>query len=229
MRILLRALLIGSVLAAALVSKALAASTEKPIRVLIVDGFSNHDWRLTTHYIRSILERAGNFAVDVSTAPPTSSAPGWEQWNPTFGEYDVIVQHCNDINGGPSWPASVRANLERFVRRGGGLYVWHSGNNAFPDWPAYNEMLGLGWRDKTFGTAIAVRDDERLQRFAPGDGESTGHGPRFDALITRRGDHPIHRGLPRHGPRRISRSTTSCAAPRRDCRCFRMHANPKPA
>src|SRR5688572_5204287 len=197
MRILLRALLIGSVLAAALVSKALAASTEKPIRVLIVDGFSNHDWRLTTHYIRSILERAGNFAVDVSTAPPTSSAPGWEQWNPTFGEYDVIVQHCNDINGGPSWPASVRANLERFVRRGGGLYVWHSGNNAFPDWPAYNEMLGLGWRDKTFGTAIAVRDDERLQRFAPGEGESTGHGPRFDALITRRGDHPIHRGLPR--------------------------------
>src|SRR5688572_22368025 len=76
MRILLRALLIGSVLAAALVSNAFAASTEKPIRVLIVDGFSNHDWRLTTHYIRSILERAGNFAVDVSTAPPTSSAPG---------------------------------------------------------------------------------------------------------------------------------------------------------
>jgi hypothetical protein len=165
--------------------------------VLIVDGFSNHDWRLTTHYIRSILDRAGNFIVDVSTAPPTSSAPGWESWRPSFGEYDVVVQNCNDIDGGPSWPEPVRKDLERFVRSGGGLYVWHSGNNAFADWPAYNEMLGLGWRDRTFGTAIAVGDDGGLRRFAPGEGESTGHGPRFDALITRLGEHPIHRGLPR--------------------------------
>jgi len=21
-----------------------------------------------------------------------------------------------------------------------------SGNNAFPDWPVYNQMIGLGWR-----------------------------------------------------------------------------------
>jgi uncharacterized protein len=197
MRIHSRVVLICTVLAAALAPIAFAGPPEKPIRVLIVDGFSNHDWRLTTHYIRTILDRAGNFTVDVSTAPSTSAAPGWEQWRPRFDEYDVVVQNCNDINGGPSWPESVRTDLERFVRRGGGLYVWHSGNNAFADWPAYNEMLGLGWRDRTFGTAIAVGDDGRLQRFAPGEGESTGHGLRFDALITRRGDHPIHRGLPR--------------------------------
>jgi hypothetical protein len=189
--------LICTLLAAALAPVAFASPPEKPIRVLIVDGFSNHDWRLTTHYIRAILDRAGRFAVDVSTAPPTATASGWEQWNPRFEDYDVIIQNCNDIDGGPSWPESVRRRLERFVTRGGGLYVWHSGNNAFADWPAYNEMLGLGWRDRTFGTAIAVNDDGRLQRFAPGEGESTGHGARFDALITRRGDHPIHRGLPR--------------------------------
>jgi hypothetical protein len=197
MRIHPRVALICALLAAALAPIAFAGASEKPIRVLIVDGFSNHDWRLTTHYIRTILDHAGKFSVDVSTAPPTSAAPGWEQWRPRFDEYDVVVQNCNDVNGGPSWPESVRTDLERFVRRGGGLYVWHSGNNAFADWPTYNEMLGLGWRDRTFGTAIAVSDDGRLQRFAPGQGESTGHGPRFDALITRRGDHPIHRGLPR--------------------------------
>ena len=150
-----------------------ASPPEKPIRVLIVDGFSNHDWRLTTHYIRAILDRAGHFAVDVSTAPPTSAAPGWDQWHPAFEDYHVVIQNCNDINGGPSWPESVRTRLERFVKRGGGLYLWHSGNNAFADWPAYNEMLGLGWRDRSFGTAIAVSDDGRLQRFAPGEGEST--------------------------------------------------------
>jgi hypothetical protein len=189
--------LVFGLLAATFATTAFAQQSEKPIRVLIVDGFSNHDWRLTTHYIRTILDRSGRFSVDVSTAPPTAAAPGWDAWNPRFEEYDVVIQNCNDIDGGPSWPEVVRTRLERFVKKGGGLYVWHSGNNAFPDWPAYNEMIGLGWRDRTFGTAIAVSDDGQLHRFAPGEGESTGHGPRFDALITRRGDHPIHRGLPR--------------------------------
>jgi hypothetical protein len=30
------------------------------------------------------------------------------------------------------------------VRGGGGLYVWHSGNNAFADWLAYNDIIGIG-------------------------------------------------------------------------------------
>lgn len=33
-----------------------AAATTKT-RVLIVDGYGNHDWRRTTHYIRLILDR----------------------------------------------------------------------------------------------------------------------------------------------------------------------------
>ena len=174
-----------------------SAGTPGLIRVLVVDGFSNHDWRLTTRSIRAILEPTGLFAVDVSTAPAEATAPGWEEWRPRFDDYDVVVQNCNDINGGPSWPAPVQEGLERFVRRGGGLYVWHSGNNAFAKWPAYNEMIGLGWRSKDFGTAVVLRDDGGLSRIPPGEGESTGHGARFDALITRLGDHPIHRRLPR--------------------------------
>jgi hypothetical protein len=168
-----------------------------PIRVLIVDGFSNHDWRLTTRYIRAILDGARQFTVDVSTSPPDAASPGWDQWRPRFADYDVVVQNCNDIGGGPSWPQAVRTALEQYVRRGGGLYVWHSGNNAFANWPAYNEMIGLGWRDRSYGTALVVRDDGHLARVPPGEGESTGHGARFDALITRLGEHPLERGLPR--------------------------------
>ena len=44
------------------------------IRVLIVDGFSNHDWKLTTQLIRAIIEPSGLFVVDVSTAPPTAGS-----------------------------------------------------------------------------------------------------------------------------------------------------------
>jgi len=173
------------------------AEPPRPIRVLIVDGFSNHDWRLTTRSIRAILEPTGRFSVDVSTSPQEAASPGWEQWRPDFAAYDVVIQTCNDINGGPPWPQPVRAAFEKFVRRGGGVYVWHSGNNAFPDWPAYNDIIGIGWRKKEFGSALLVSEGGRITRIPPGQGEDTGHGQRFDALVQRRGEHPIHRGLPR--------------------------------
>ena len=142
-----------------------AGEAPRHIRVLIVDGFSNHDWRLTTRSIRAILEPTGLFSVDVSTSPPDASAPGWEQWRPDFSAYDVVIQTCNDINGGPSWPQPVQAAFEKFVRRGGGVYVWHSGNNAFPDWPAYNDIIGIGWRKKDFGWALVVSDDGKITKF----------------------------------------------------------------
>jgi hypothetical protein len=181
----------------ALCAPAIPGAPSRRIRVLIVDGFSNHDWRLTTRSIRAILEPTGLFSVDVSTSPPGAAAPGWDAWRPDFSAYDVIIQTCNDIDGGPAWPPPVRESFEKFVRRGGGVYVWHSGNNAFPDWPAYNDIIGIGWRKKDFGWALAVSDDGAITKIPPGRGEDTGHGRRFDALVQRRGDHPIHHGLPR--------------------------------
>lgn len=167
------------------------------IRVLIVDGCSNHDWRLTTRCIRAILEPTGLFDVAVSTAPPAADSPGWGEWRPRFRDYDVVIQHYNDLGGGAPWPAAVRADFEAYVRDGGGVYVWHSGNNAFPDWPAYNRIIGLGWRRKDQGTALQIAADGQLIRHPPGEGSDTNHGKRFDALVVRRGDHPIHAGLPR--------------------------------
>lgn len=168
-----------------------------PIRVLIVDGFSNHNWQLNTALIRGIVEPTKLFEVSVATAPPKQGSPGWEAWRPRFSGYDVVIQTCNDIGGGPAWPREVQVALEEFVARGGGLYVWHSGNNAFPDWPAYNDMIGLGWRKKEFGVAVAVGENEQLVRIPAGEGQNTGHGARRDTVVKRLGDHPIHAGLPR--------------------------------
>lgn len=167
------------------------------IRVLIVDGCSNHDWQLTTRSIRAILEPTGLFDVAVSTSPATAASPGWDEWRPKFSDYDVIIQQYNDINGGAPWPAEVRTAFADYVRNGGGVYVWHSGNNAFADWPAYNQIIGLGWRKKDQGIALQIAADETIIRLPVGEGNNTSHGPRFDALIVRLGDHPIHQGLPR--------------------------------
>jgi len=173
------------------------SAAESPIRVLIVDGYSNHDWRLTTELIRGILKPTGLFDVSVSTAPPTKDAPGWDAWRPKFSDYDVVVQTCNDLGGGPAWPRAVQEDFENFVRHGGGVYVWHAGNNAFADWPAYNEMIGLGWRKKEFGPALSVDASGQIVRIPAGEGHDTGHGARIDTVVHRLGDHPIHAGLPR--------------------------------
>lgn len=180
-----------------LVCSVAGLAAEPPIRVLIVDGYSNHDWQLTTTLIRGILHAAGGFDVAVSTAPPTKDAPGWDTWRPKFSNYDAVIQTCNDLGGRPTWPTAVQQDLENFVRQGGGLYVWHAGNNAFTDWPAYNEMIGLGWRKKNFGLALSVDADGKVVPVPTGEGRDTGHGARHDTVVNRLGDHPIHAGLPR--------------------------------
>lgn len=184
-------------LAALILLPAVPTRAAAPIRVLIVDGFSNHHWALTTALIRGIIEPTKLFDVAVSTAPPKNDSPGWDTWRPKFSDYDVVIQNCNDINGGPSWPREVQASFEDFVTRGGGVYVWHSGNNAFASWPAYNDMIGLGWRKKEFGVALSIGENEQLVRIPAGEGRDTGHGARLDTVIKRLGDHPIHAGLPR--------------------------------
>jgi hypothetical protein len=190
--LLLRVLLVGTALCFGS-----AALAQTRTRVLVLDGFSNHDWRLTTELIRGIIEPTGLFEVSVSTAPSTKDDPAWKDWRPDFSSFDVIVQTCNDIGGGPQWPRSVQQDFEKFVGAGGGVYVWHSGNNAFPTWPAYNDMIGLGWRKKDFGDAIAVAADGSLERIPRGEGRDTGHGERVDTVVHRRGEHPIHAGMPR--------------------------------
>ncbi|MBI1177820.1 ThuA domain-containing protein [bacterium] len=195
--IVCKILVVGACVWSAAMLTMTSTAAEPPIRVLITDGYSNHDWRLTTALIRGILKPTGLFDVSVATAPPTKDAPGWDTWRPKFSDYDVVVQTCNDLGGGPSWPRAVQRDFEQFVRNGGGVYVWHAGNNAFTDWPAYNEMIGLGWRKRDFGWAISVSDDGKLTRIPAGEGENTGHGERVDTVVHRLGDDPIHAGLPR--------------------------------
>src|SRR3954470_17954267 len=93
-----------------------AKPTQPRIKVLIVDGFSNHDWRQTTELLRGILNRAGEFDVDVSTTPQDPDSPEWAAWHPKFSSYDVVIQTCNEnANNGlllnlkkkPDWPDPV--------------------------------------------------------------------------------------------------------------------------
>lgn len=172
-------------------------STNQPIRVLIIDGFSNHDWKQTTLMVKSILEETGRFAVTISTAPNTADEMSRTSWNPEFEKYGVVIQNTNNIQDtGLRWPRRVEQRLENYVRAGGGLYILHSANNAFPHWQEYNRMIGLGWRSKETGYALQLDSGDRITRIPPGQGEGTNHGARFDAIIHVVNKHPINKGYP---------------------------------
>lgn len=173
----------------------LLAQRSKPISVLIVDGFSNHDWQQTTAVTKWILEKSGRFDVHVSTIP--SDSIDRSNWLPDFGKYAVVIQNTNNIhNTSLRWPVHAERALEQYVKKGGGLYILHSANNAFPHWTAYDSMIGLGWRSKEFGYALEIDSSRKIIRIPPGQGENTGHGERFNAVIHLLNRHPINRNYP---------------------------------
>jgi type 1 glutamine amidotransferase len=194
-------------LAAALVLSALGGATrgEVPddgrISVLIVDGMNNHDWPRATRILKTILGQSGLFQVDVSTSPARDAAAAdWQAWRPAFGEYDVVLSNFNGGHkaDGVRWPTEVEKSLEAYVSGGGGLVIYHSANNAFLQWPAYNEMIGLGWRPREFGPTLVVGPNEEILRIPPGEGRGPGHGPEHDFQITTLDTgHPITAGMPK--------------------------------
>ncbi|MCF2505462.1 ThuA domain-containing protein [Dyadobacter sp. CY107] len=179
----------------ACVSLSALAQKAKPIRVLIVDGFSNHDWKQTTAVTKWILEESGRFAVEVSTVPGDSLERN--AWNPDFSKYELIIQNTNNIQK-PSlrWSRQAEKRLEEYVKNGGGLYILHSANNAFPHWKEYDKMIGLGWRRASEGYALEIDATKSITRIAPDEGKGTGHGDRFNALIQVLTPHPINKGYP---------------------------------
>ena len=183
--------------AAGLLPAAGDTTTDKPIRVLIIDGLSNHDWQRTTQLVEGVLAPTKLFDLHVSTAPAKLDAPDYATWCPDFSTCDVVLVNYNNLGQKVTWNDRARAAFEQFVKNGGGVFVFHSANNAFADWPAYNDIIGLGWRNKDFGDAIQIGPDEKPVRIPAGQGEGTSHQPRTDRLIHRIGDDPIHDGMPR--------------------------------
>jgi len=166
-----------------------------PIRVLLLDGESGgpyHNWKLTTPVLREELEEAGLFQVTVLTAPAHDG--DFSHFDPQLGKYQVIVMNYD----GPDWPESLRTQFEQFVRNGGGLVVVHAADNAFPGWPAYNEMIGVGgWRNRTeqAGPHWYVDNGKLVSDASPGHAGNHGNRLPFE-ITTRTPEHPIMRGLP---------------------------------
>jgi hypothetical protein len=151
------------------------------IRVLILSGRNNHDWRTTTPFLRKVLVESGRFDVRVEEEPMGITEA-------TLAAYDVLVLDYD----GPRWGEATEKAVENFVKSGKGLVGIHAASYAFtglevlgdnhrpmglkePSWPEYLKMLGGWWVEGP---------------------PKTGHAPRhcFTVKLLDR-EHPIVKGM----------------------------------
>jgi hypothetical protein len=166
------------------------------IKVLLIDGQNNHNWKATTPVLKQALESSGRFSVTVSTSPARNgSKDDWAQWNPEFSSFDVTLSNYN----GQTWPESVQKGLEDYVKGGGAFVVVHAANNSFSGWLEYNRMIGLGgWGGRTEknGPYLYFDDSSKLVR-DPRPGRGGSHGAQHEFTVKlRQKDHPIVKGMP---------------------------------
>jgi type 1 glutamine amidotransferase len=121
------------------------------LRVLLLSGQNNHDWRTTTPFLRQLLVDTGRFDVRVVEEPAGLTGD-------TLSVYDLVVSdYC-----GPRWGPSTEQALVDFVRGGKGLVAVHGAAYGFsghdvladrhvqtgitePQWKEHAQMVGGWW------------------------------------------------------------------------------------
>lgn len=169
------------------------------IKVILIDGQNNHNWRATTPILKKILEDSGRFTVDVSSNLKKDDKPGEIEktvpFPPDLSKYDVLLSNYNGAN----WPKEFEQCLEERLRECKiGLVIVHAANNSFGGWKEYNLMIGMGWRGKGFGERLKL-DDSGVEVRVPKDEDldsghrTTGKWP----VVIRDTEHPVTNGMPR--------------------------------
>ncbi len=114
---------------------------EQPIRVLIVDDLGpGYYHMLTATTLRDIIRQDKRFdVVLVQDAEVLGTDLPFD--------YDVVLLHFKNYKI-PKRDAAMKANLEKFVDDGGGVFVFHFACGAFEDWPGYEKIAGRVWDPK---------------------------------------------------------------------------------
>ena len=165
---------------------------KEPIKVLIVTGQNNHNWEASSVILQKYLNESGLFVADIAVSPKKDE--DMSNFRPDFSAYKAVVLDYY----GDSWPDATNAAFLDFVKKGGGVVVYHAADNAFPNWREFNEIIGLGgWenRNEKDGPYVYFKDGKEVRDNSPGQGGS--HGRQHEFVVTVRDTkHPITKGLP---------------------------------
>ncbi|MDP6525417.1 MAG: ThuA domain-containing protein [Kiritimatiellia bacterium] len=125
-----------------LTSTGTARSADK-IRVLILTGKNNHNWKATTPFMEKVLKDTEMFEVE--TALPQE---GLNEKN--LKKFDVILSNWNSFGKGSAeaedWGDDAKKAYLDFVKGGKGHVTIHAGGSSFyKDWPEYRDVTLLYW------------------------------------------------------------------------------------
>ena len=140
MKKLLSSFTVITMIALSLIPSSSADPAQDEIKVLLLTGRSNkyHAWQGTGEAIQQHLSDARIFDIDVLTTTPTGEPIG--DFSPKWSDYQAIILNWE----GEEWPEKTKTSFVKYMKNGGGLVVVHGANNAFPYWPEFNEMIGIG-------------------------------------------------------------------------------------
>jgi type 1 glutamine amidotransferase len=173
---------------------------EKKLRVVIVDGWNNHLWPLTTPIMKKALEDSGKFTVEISTSPKRNQEKlipaDWKSgpFPPDLSKFDVLLSNYN----GPAWPMEMQKAVDESLKAGKiGLAIVHAANNSFGKWDEYRKMVGMGWYGANTGDRLLLDDKGERVVIPKGQGDGPGHRYTGKFTVTIRDDkHPITKGMP---------------------------------
>lgn len=161
-------LLLSATLFLFVISTSAAAA---PVRVLLITGQNNHNWKKTTPLIVETLESTGRFEVVVNKK--------FEKFAPEkLDDFDVIFSNWNlwkkrkNIPPQLDWSPELREAYVDFVKSGKGHVAMHAGSSTFFDWDDYQEICVATWH------------------------KGTHHGPKHEFEVRMDdAEHPVTKGL----------------------------------
>ena len=164
----------------------------KPIKALVVSGQNNHNWQVSHKVLKQILDNSGLFVTDIELTAPAGG--DMSSFAPDFSQYDVVVLDYN----GDRWPAETDSAFVQYVRKGGGVVIYHAADNAFAGWEEFNRIIALGgWegRNEKSGPYCYLKDGQMVLDDTPGPGGSHGQQREYPMHCCN-AKHPITKDLP---------------------------------
>lgn len=127
------------------------SAADPKLRVLILSGANNHDWKQTTPAIRKVLEESGRFVVDVEENVITMKPEAFAKYSVVLGNFNTFGEEAPQTK---DWPLETRQAFLDHMAKGHGLVIVHAGSSVFYDWPEFQQLACATWKDGTSHGAI---------------------------------------------------------------------------
>ena len=122
----------------------LCAKIPEPVRILILSGRNNHNWKQTTKQLERIFSDTERYAVSITMRPDTLKLRTLEQFNVVLNNWNSWPE--NDIR----WTTETERALSDFIKTGGGFVTFHSSTSVFYKWPEFGDFTTAEWIDSTW-------------------------------------------------------------------------------